>query len=338
MFKGAVVDMNYGSVSIDKLTYIKNEYEKKGIELDLFHCVTEDEIIDACKDADAILGTGNPPITRKVLSTLSKLKVVQRFGIGVNSIDLDAATEYGKLIMFMPGFCIDELATHATSLILSLLRNTAYYDRKIRDGLWPKATYYVPKSVDKLTLGLYGFGGSAKPLYEIFKKGFKSRVITCDPYVQDSIKSQFDVEFVDFDELLKQSDIISIHAPLTIETRHIFNEDAFKKMKYDSMIINIARGEIIKEDDLIVALKTGEIRFAGLDVFEKEPLGKDNPLLEMDNVVLTCHSAFYGEKAQNNQLKLSIELVDEVLNNKKVKRSYVANKAVMDKAPEFIYI
>ncbi|MDF2524579.1 MAG: Phosphoglycerate dehydrogenase [Clostridiales bacterium] len=338
MYKAVVVDKDYGSVSLENLLYIKSEYEKNGIELALFHCANEDEIIDACKDADAILGTGNPPISRKVLSSLPKLKVVQRFGIGVNSVDLEAASEYGKLIMFMPGFCIEELATHAASFILSLIRNTAYYDRKIRKGLWPKATYYVPKSVNELTLGLFGFGGAAKPLYEIFKNGFKTRVIACDPYVQDSVKSQYDVEFVDFDELLKQSDIISIQAPLTKDTHHIFNEDAFKKMKNDSMIVNIARGEIIKQDDLIKALKEGEIRFAGLDVFEKEPLEKDNPLLEMDNVILTCHSAFYGEKAQKNQLQLSIELVDGILNNKTVKKNYVANKAVIDKTKEYIYV
>ncbi len=175
-------------------------------------------------------------------------------------------------------------------------------------------------------------------MFEIFRKGFKSRVITCDPYVPDSVKGQFDVEFVEFDEMLKQSDIISIHAPLTKDTHHIFNGEAFRKMKKEAMIINIARGEIIKEDDLIEALKEGEIRFAGLDVFEKEPLAKDNPLLAMDNVVLTCHSAFYGEKAQNNQIRLSIELVDGILNKKTVERTYVANKAVIEKNKEYIFI
>ena len=338
MLKAIVVDKDYGSVSIDKLEYIKSMYKKNGIQLELGHYKTEDEIIFACKEADAILGTGNPPITRKVLEALPNSKVILRFGIGVNSIDLKAVTETGKIALFMPGFCVDELAAHAASLILSLIRNTTYYDRGIRQGRWPKATYFVPKNVSDLTLGLYGFGGSARPLYEIFRKGFKTRVISCDPFLSEEVKKQVDVEFVSFSEMLEQSDIISIHAPLTAETKHIFNKDSFKKMKNDAMIINIARGELINEVDLIQALDNGEIRFAGLDVFEKEPIDSNNPLLKMDNVLLTCHSAFYGEKAQRNQIELAISLVKEALINKKIKKVYIANKDVISKVNEFEYI
>lgn len=338
MYKAVVVDMNYGSVSHEKLKLLQKEYEKNGITLHLGHYATEDEMIAACQDADAILGTGNPPVTRKVLEALPQLKLVQRFGIGVNSIDLEAASDMGTLAMFMPGFCVDELAAHAASLILSLIRNTAYYDRGIRRGEWPKATYFVPKNVSDVTLGLYGFGGSAKPLYEIFRNGFHSKVITCDPFFPDEVKKDYDVEFVTFDQMLEQSDIISIHAPLTPETRHIFNKTAFQKMKNDAMIINVARGDLICEPDLIEALQTGEIRFAGLDVFAKEPIDPNNPLLKMDNVVLTCHSAFYGEKAQATQLELAVSLVNDVLNNNTVPARYIANKEVIKKAVQYNYI
>jgi D-3-phosphoglycerate dehydrogenase / 2-oxoglutarate reductase len=331
MWKAIVIDKDYGSVSLDHLMHIQSEYAKRGIELVLSHFTTEDEIIKNCKDCDALLGTGNPPVTRKVLEALPKLKVVQRFGIGVNSVDLEAATDTNTIILFMPGFCIDELATHATSLILGLIRNVGFYDRHIRAGEWPKARYFVPKSIDSLTLGLFGFGGSAQVLYEIFKKGFNTRGITYDPYMPDTARKNFDVDFVSFDTLLETSDIISLHAPLNNKTRHIFNKTAFEKMKPESMIVNIARGGLINEEDLVEALRNNTIRFAGLDVFEQEPVDPANPLLKMDNVAVTCHSAFYGEKAQKIQISLAIDLVDSLLNHKKVESRYVANTAVMKK-------
>ena len=338
MLKATVVDRDYGSVDIEKLQFIKDEYAARGIELTLEHYTDEDEIIDNCKDCDALLGTGNPPITRRVLESLPKLKVVQRFGIGVNSVDLEAATETDTVILYMPGFCIDELATHAAALILGLVRNVGYYDRHIRAGGWPKAKYFTPKSMDSLTLGLYGFGGSARSLYEIFRKGFNTKVISYDPYMIESEREKYDVDFVSFETLLEKSDIISLHAPLNDKTRHIFNKEAFEKMKSDAMIVNIARGGLIKEDDLVEALKNETIRFAGLDVFEQEPVDPLNPLLNMDNALVTCHSAFYGEKAQKTQIALSIDLVDGILNQKKVEKKYVANTSIMDRVADISFI
>lgn len=272
MWNAVIVDRDYGSVSLENQEYIKQQYAKNGINLRLAHYRTPEEILENCKDADAILGTGNPPITREVLEGLTNLKVVQRFGIGVNSIDLKAADETGTLILYMPGFCVQELAIHASALILNLLRNVSFYDRRIRAGQWPKAAGYVPRNPKDLVLGLYGFGGSARPLYDIFYHGFGTKVITCDPYVKKDIKENYDVKIVSFDELLNRSDIISIHAPLTEETHHIFNREAFSKMKNDAMIVNISRGGLIDQEALAWALDIGQIRFAGLDVFEQEPL------------------------------------------------------------------
>ncbi|WP_312045642.1 C-terminal binding protein [Anaerotignum sp.] len=335
MYQAVMVDRYYGSVSLENQEYIKEAYKQNGINLRLEHYITPEEIIAGCPDADVILGTGNPPITRSVLENLPKLKAVQRFGIGVNSIDLEAAKKAGVLVLNMPGFCVEELALHATALILNAIRNVGYYDRGIRNGEWRKAQGHVPRNPKDLTLGLYGFGGSAKPLYNIFHKGFGTKVITCDPYVSDSVKETFDIDIVSFDELLAQSDIISIHAPLTAETKKIFNKDAFAKMKSDGMIVNISRGELIDQTDLIQALKDEEIRFAGLDVFEQEPLPKDSPLVNMEQVVLTCHSAFYGDHAQQNQIQLSIDLVNSVLNQSCVKQVYIANKGVVSKIQNF---
>lgn len=333
--RAVVVDKDYGSVSVEDLEQIKKELAKEGIELELCHFRTDDEIVSYCKGVQALLCTGNPPITEKVWRELPDLKMIQRFGIGVNSIDLDAATKYKKAAMYMPGFCVDELAAHASSLILGLIRNTAYYDRHIRNGEWPKGRYLLPKSVPDLTLGLYGFGGSARPLCRIFKEGFGCKTAACDPYVSEQVRAEYaDVAFLSFEELLAQSDIVSIHVPLNAETYHIFGEHAFKKMKRDSILINISRGGIIDQDALAEALKTGQIRGAGLDVFEEEPL-EDSELKTLENVILTPHSAFYGEGSKKRQLSWAAKLVAKALNEGVIEKRFVANRDVFGKDTGF---
>lgn len=338
MKKAIVIDMNYGSVSIPELEELKNKLQDTGITLTLAHCKTEDEIIAAAQDHTLIIATGNPPITRQVMEGLPLLKAVIRMGIGVNSVDLEAATELNKVILFMPGFCVGELAVHATALALSLNRNIGYYDRHLRKGEWPKAGYYMPRSPKDMVLGLYGFGSSAKELYKIWRFGFGSKVITCDPYVPQEVRDQFDVTFVDFDTMLKESDILSIHAPLNEETYHIFGKEAFKKMKNDSILINIARGGLIDQEALVDALEQGEIRFAGLDVFEQEPIPTDSKLLSRDDVALTCHSAFFGEESKARQLQWAFEMTESALNRSQVPMGRVANRPVTNTCKEFEYV
>ena len=325
MVKVVIVDYPYfGGLEIFKLE--EEEFKKNGIDLVFENCKTEDEIISRSSDADAILCCGNPPITRKVISSLNNCKVIIRYGIGVNSVDIEAATEFNKIVYNMPGFCAEELVIHASALILNLIRNINYYDANIRNGNWLKAQGAVPKRLSNLVVGLFGFGVSARPMARVFNKGFKSRVIAYDPFVNDEIYKEYGVKKVSFEELLKNSDIISIHAPLNNDTYHVFNKESFGKMKNSSMIINIARGPIINEYDLIEALLTGKIRYAGLDVFEREPINIDNPLLKMSNVVLTPHSAFYGEEALQNQHITAVKLVVETLLNNNIILENVVNR------------
>ena len=328
--KAVVVDKDYGSVTAEELERVREAYAAVEIDLALCQFNTEDEIIEGCRDAIAILGTGNPPITRKVMEALPELKFVQRFGAGVNSIDLEAATDLGKIILNLPGFCAKELADLATAMIMGLIRNTCYYDREIRKGNWPKCKYLLPGDVREMTLGLYGFGQAGRFLYDIFHKGFGTNVIACDPYVSDSIKASYpDVKFVSFDELLKESDIISIHVVLTPETTHVFNREAFRKMKNTAMIINTSRGPVIDQAALAWALQTGEIQYAGLDTMEREPIAQEDPLLKMDNVILSPHSGSYGVGAKKTQIQMVCRLLPTALTAGEVPARNVANRGIL---------
>ena len=183
--KAIVVDKDYGSVTAEELERVRTAYAAAGIRLELldYQVVaaqqkepTEEEIIGGCQDAQIILATGNPPVTRKVIQALPGLKFVQRFGAGVNSIDLDAAAENNVIVLNLPGFCAKELADVATAMIMGLVRNTAYYDREVRKGNWPKCKYLLPPDVRELTLGLYGFGLAGRCLHDIFHGGFGTKI------------------------------------------------------------------------------------------------------------------------------------------------------------------
>lgn len=326
--KAVILDYSYLG-GLENFLIEAEELKNNNIELVFAECKTEDDIIGAAHDADIILCCGNPPITRRVISSLAKCRFIIRYGIGVNSVDLDAATEYKKLVYFMPGFCGEELVIHATALILNLLRNVSFYDTNIRRGNWPKAKGPLPDRLSNMVIGLYGFGGSARPMSQVFTKGFNSKVIAYDPFVSESICKEYGVERVSFDKLLTDSDVISIHAPLNKDTYHVFNKEAFSKMKKTSMIINISRGPLIDEKALIEALRSGDIKYAGLDVFEKEPIDRDNPLLKMDNVVLTPHSAFYGKESLKNQHLTAARLTVCSLVDRQIIEENVANKEVI---------
>lgn len=346
--KAIVVDKDYGSVTAQELERVRAAYAAAGIQLELLDYQvlpqqqkepTEDEIIAGCRDAQAILATGNPPVTRRVLEALPQLKFVQRFGAGVNSIDLEAAAEHGVIVLNLPGFCAKELADVATAMIMGLIRNTAYYDREVRKGSWPKCQYLLPPDVRELTLGLYGFGLAGRHLHDIFHKGFGTRVIACDPYVSQAVKDQYpDVEFVDFDTLVQTSDIISIHVILTPETTHVFNREVFKRMKNTAMIINTSRGPVIDNDDLAWALETGEIRYAGLDTVEHEPLPENDPFKRLDNIIVNPHCGSYGVGSKKTQISMVCQLIPEAVGTGKLPGRCVADKGVLSQNTGYEFI
>jgi len=266
-----------------------------GVEIIPAVCKTEEETIAACRDAHAIL-TASAPFTRRVIAELEEALVISRYGIGVDTVDVPAATQHGIIVANVPDFCFDQVADTAMSLILSVPRKVTYMSSLIRQGVYKRDLAKPIHNFRGAVLGLVAFGNIAKNVVgKAVPFGF--RIIAFDPYLKPEGVRPFPVRLVDFDTLLRESDIISVHAPLTSETRHLFNEAAFRKMKPSAFFINVGRGPVHDQQALYRALKEGWIAGAGLDVLEKEPPDPADPILSLDNVVFTPHYASYTEEA-----------------------------------------
>lgn len=295
----------------DFFSYEQTHFGRHGCEVHFANCTTEADIIEQGTGMHAILCCGNPPIGKQAFESLPELKAVLRYGVGYNSIDTQEAAAHGVMVLYMPGFCAEELATHSLGMTISLLKSLSLHDRNMRKGVWEPRTGNTPKRISGMTIGLYGFGKSARILAQIYSQGFGAEVIAYDPYTETTRIDE--VRIVELNELLERSDVISIHSPQTAETFHAFDQQAFEKMKDDALLINVSRGAIVHEDSLIDALKTGKIAGAGLDVFETEPLSPDSPLLKMDQVILSPHSSYYSADSVQIQHETAVSSVLEAL-------------------------
>jgi D-3-phosphoglycerate dehydrogenase len=292
-----------------------NLLSENGIECVLAECKTESEIIEAVKDADGI-GLNYSPITRNVISHMEKCKVIVRYGIGYDVVDVEAATEKGIAVCNLPDYCVDEVATHAMALILDTSRKTTLFDKSVRRGIWDSEYGYKMRRLSELTLGLIGFGNTARKLSH-YAKAFDMNIIVNDPYAPQGVFDEYGVKGVNIDELFKDADIISIHIPLNDDTKHFINKETISKMKDGVIIINTARGPIIKIDDLLDALDSGKIRAAGLDVVENEPItDPSSRVLNYENLVITPHAAYNSVEASINQHTMVAETAVQVLNGK----------------------
>jgi D-3-phosphoglycerate dehydrogenase len=275
--------------------------ERYALELEALAAVAEIVEVDAttpeafgeaAADADALITSWGIRIDETVISHLDKCAVIGVGSVGVDMVDVAAATAAGIVVTNVPDVFIEEVADHALMLILAAGRRTKIMDKMVLSGEWYQGRpllNHVPRLMGQ-TLGLLAFGNVARCTARR-AKGFGMHVIAHDPYVGELTMSEAGVEPVSFGELLARSDYLSIHAPLNAETRHRIDAAAFAQMKPTAVIVNTARGPIIKEGDLIEALAQGKIAAAGLDVLEQEPPDPGNPLMAMDNVVLTPHVA-----------------------------------------------
>ena len=275
------------------------ELAKVNAELVIADCTTEDEIIEAAKDADAILSSA-AHMTRRVMETLPKCKVIVNYGVGFDSIDVDAATDNNILVVNTPApdWCVEEVSNHAITLLLACAKKLAFLNSGIKQGRWTESKQAIKPmgSIYEQTLGLIGCGAIGR-LTTKKAQCFGLRVLGYDPYLDKSLAKESGITLVSLPELLKKSDFISVHTFLNKDTWHLMGEKEFKQMKPTAYFINTARGPIVDEPALIKALQEKWIAGAGLDVFEKEPVDTDNPLLKMDNVVVTPHSASDSDTA-----------------------------------------
>jgi D-3-phosphoglycerate dehydrogenase len=254
-----------------------------------------DDILAVAKDADAILVT-YAKLTRDILLQLTKCKAIGRFGLGVDNIDLLTAKEKGIAVNYVPDYCIREVSDHAMALLLGLIRKIPLANRLVQAGRWEMPAVVPIRRLEGTVLGLIGFGHIPR-LVMPKAQAFGMKVIAYDPFVKPEQFKALNVEGVDFDTLLKNSDYISVHAPLLPATRGMLNADAFAKTKKGVYIVNTARGPLIDEPALVAALDAKQVGGAALDVVATEPLAKDSPLLGRDNVIVTPHTGFYSVEA-----------------------------------------
>jgi len=273
------------------------ELAKMNAELVGADCATEDEIIEAAKDADAIITMG-AQMTRRAMEALTKCRVIVRYGIGFDTIDVDAATDNGILVVNIPDFCFEEVSNHAIALLLVSAKKMVFLNSGTKQGRWIecKRAQAPMGSIYGQTLGLVGCGNIGR-MTARKAQCFSLRALGYDPYVDKSLAKEHGITLVSLRRLLKEADFISVHTPLNKETWHLIGEKEFKQMKPSAYFINTARGSVVDEAALIKALQEKWIAGAALDVFEKEPVDPDNPLLKMDNVVVMPHSASYSDAA-----------------------------------------
>jgi D-3-phosphoglycerate dehydrogenase len=302
-FKIVITDCDHPSVDIEKkvLSTINSEPI-------LESCRTEDDVIKVASDADAVINQ-YAPLTRRVIQSLKKCKIITRYGVGVDNINLKAATEHNIIVANVPDYCVDEVSTHAFSLILSCARAITMLDRKLREKKWDFTLAKPLFRTQGQTIGLFGLGRIARMVVDK-AAGFGFKVIAYDPYVS---KTGSDVELVTFDRLFSDSDFLSIHAPLTEETRHIIGEKELKMMKNTAYLINTSRGPLVDEKVLYIALKERWIAGAALDVMENEPPDWENPLLSLENTIITPHISFYSEESYVELKTKTAEAVLSVL-------------------------
>jgi D-3-phosphoglycerate dehydrogenase / 2-oxoglutarate reductase len=264
-------------------------------ELVVAASTSPDDILAVARNADAILVT-YAKLPAEILRALTRCKVIGRFGLGVDNIDIKTAAALGITVTYVPDYCMHEVSDHAMALLLTLARKIALSDNLVQAGRWEMSAVVPIHRLRGRVLGLVGFGNIPRALTPK-AKAFGLRVVAHDPQVTGETLAAMGVEAMSFERLLEISDFVSIHAPLTPATRGLFNAEVLRKMKRGAILINTARGPLVDEAALIAALDAGHLGAAALDVVAVEPLPRESGLLGRDNVILTPHTAFYSVEA-----------------------------------------
>ena len=257
---------------------------------------TEAATIEAASDAHAFVADVSTPVTADVLAACEDLEIVARAGVGIDNVDVAAAAEHGVVVTNVPEYCTDEVATHTVSMLLACLRKLSAYDTEVKSGGWDWRAGGETHRLSELTLGFVSYGPIARRV-RAQTVGFDIEYVAYDPYVDPEEMADAGVEQVTLDELLDRTDLVSVNAPLTDETRNMFDADAFEQLPDHAVVVNTGRGGVIDEAALAEALDSEAIAGAGLDVFSEEP-PEESPLFERDDAILSPHAAWYSEEAR----------------------------------------
>ena len=270
--------------------------------------ITPEELVNTIHEYDGIIVRSRTKVTKEVISKADNLKIIARAGVGVDNIDLDAATEKGIMVVNSPESTSITVAEHTMGLLLSMARKLSIADKSVKEGKWEKKKFMGVELRNK-TLGVIGMGRIGSQVVNRCK-AFEMDAVAYDPYLPEEVAKQMGVELTDLETVLKKADFITIHVPLTPETKHLISNNEFEIMKDTAFITNCARGGIIDEDALYDALKNDKIGGAALDVYEDEPPAENSKLFELDNIVLTPHIAASTKEAQRDA---AIIVADEII-------------------------
>jgi D-3-phosphoglycerate dehydrogenase len=307
LFKVALVGLDGQSVPDSVVTGLAEQ----AINLVVHECENHEDLAQWASDADVVWVLGSSRCLHgqmgpEELSILPKCGAIIRTGSGTDNVPVKAATKLGIVVANTPDALNDAVSDHAIGLLFAVIRQIALQDRNVRNGIWDRTRGYPNWHLKEQTLGLVGFGRIARTVVQKLA-GFRMTNLACDPFLPPEMFAKHSVLSVSLDELFRRSDFVSIHCPLTPQTRHLIGKPEFERMKPAAILINTSRGPVIDESALIAALKSGQIVGAGLDVFETEPLDSSNPLLQFENVVVTPHLGGYSDQYLPNCWQLSME-------------------------------
>ncbi|MEW6305072.1 MAG: C-terminal binding protein [Verrucomicrobiota bacterium] len=256
-----------------------------------------EEALKLCEEADGILFR-RLTITRELIRRFRRCKIILRYGVGTDNVDSAAATEAGIIVGHVPGYCIEEVSTQAVALLLACVRQVVTNHKKIEAGGFDVNRYDAIHRVAGRTLGLVGLGNIGQSVARKLGSGWGLRILATDPYVEPAKAKAAGAELVDLETLLRESEYVSLHAPLLPETKHLINERTLALMKPGAILVNTARGGVVDGGALLKALDAGRLAAAGLDVFEEEPLPADSPFRRHPRTVVTDHMAWYSVESQ----------------------------------------
>lgn len=316
MFKVLITDYGFNNVEQEKKVI-----EAAGGELTALHCKSEDEIIEAARGVDAVI-VQFAPVTAKVINSLTNCKIIVRYGIGYDNVDIRTAKEKGIMVCNVPDYCIDEVADHTLALALTLARQIPAIDKRTREGIWKLAPVTPMPAFKNMLFATLGLGRIAKGV--LARAGaFGFRLGAYDPFVKEEVFKELSVERMEPEDIFKEADILSLNSPLTPETKHIINRETLSLMKPTSILVNTSRGGLIDTNALADALQNDKIGYAGLDVFEEEPLPANSPIRKCKNTILTSHVSYYSEASLLQLQKMATEEVVRCIKGEPVKNRIV---------------